>query len=473
MSIARRPVPQPRRPRGAAPAAAAAVAALALTVPAAPASAGGTACTIGQFTATSQADLAKITVLDPGPLAPGLPALADVRLAPAHSDVLASTRSGRSVATASYADAKLLGMKLPGLPLENATANHVAPGGPDGPADVALAALNAGGLATAQLGRATAEATWTDKYHCGKVGPLTRAATMIEGLSILGGAGTSPAIQAVNDLTHVSSRTSLLKVGPTGSTQSATDLVKVGGGRIAVRSGAGVSLSDLTLFGGTPQEITAKVINQPTLEAIASGDRKNSAVHYKPAVLSITHAGQPVTGLDSSHSSVSLSLLGKLAADRPASLLAVRLSLGEPTRKITETGVRAEAASLRVEVTLGSAHLLDVALGYLSVSATAPCRVGAVVPRDEAPADDSPGTDQPVDQPVPGATSKRPSTPATSSPAVAAGNPDTGAPGSGALALTGSNVAAVGAAGLALVVGGLGALFLTRRRRTGAHAAGR
>ncbi|BCY06864.1 hypothetical protein [Actinoplanes sp. L3-i22] len=469
MSIARRPVPRPRRSHGATPAAVAAVAVATLAIPSAPAYAGGTACVHGRFAATSQADLAKITILDPSPLAPGLPALADVRLAPSRGDVLATNTTGRSVATASYADAKLLGMHLPGLPLQNAVANHVAPGGPPGPVDVALATLNAGGLATAQLGKATAAATWTDRYHCGQTGPLTRAATMVEGLSILGGAGTTPAIQAVSGLTHLPSRTSLLKVGPTGSTQSATDLVKLGGGRIGVRSGAGIALSDLTLFGGTPQEITAKVLNQPTLEAVAGGDRKHSKVTYQPAVLAVTAAGKPLTGLDSEHSSVSLSLLGKLAADRPAALLSVRLSLGEANQKITDSDVRADAAALRIEVKLGSAHLLDVALGYLSVSATAPCRVGAAVPRDQVPDTDTPPKDQPVDQPAPATTTTSP-TPA-SSQIIAGGNPADSTPGSGALALTGANAAAVGLGGLALVVGGLAALFLTRRRRTGAHAA--
>jgi hypothetical protein len=484
MSFARRQVPQPRRPHGAAPAAAAALAVVALAVPATPASATGTACTIGRFSATSQADLAKITVLDPSPLAPGLPALADVRLAPARGDVLASDRAGRSVATAGYADAKLLGMKLPGLPPPHAVANHAAPGGPPGPVNVALTALNAGGLATARLGKATAEATWTDKYHCGRTGPLTRAATMIEGLSVLGGAGTAPAMQAVSDLTHATSRTSLLMVGPAGSTQSATDVVGLGGGRIGVRAGAGVSLGDLTLFGGTPQEITAKVVNQPTLEVVAAGDRRHSSVTYRPAVLSVTAAGKPVTGLDSSHSSVSLSLLGKLAADRPASLLSVRLSLGESHQKITGEGVRAQAAALRVEVKLGSAHLLDVALGHLSAVATAPCRIGATVPRDQAPAGDeptddepsgdAPGSDEPVDQPLPARSTSAPATPASSGPPVAAaGNPATGGPGPGALALTGANAAAVGFTGIGLVAGGLAALLLARRRRTGAHAAGR
>ncbi|BCJ45663.1 hypothetical protein GCM10010168_59160 [Actinoplanes ianthinogenes] len=457
----------------------AATAALAaLAVPATPAWAGGSACDLGRFTATSQADLAKITVLDPGPLAPELPALADVRLAPARSDVDSGRRLGRARSTAGYGDAKLLGMNLPGLPLRDAEATHLAPGQRPGPVTVALAALNAGGLATAQAGKATAAASWDDRYGCGKTGPLTRGAAMIEGLSLLGGGRAGgPAIQAVSELTRAASPTSLLKVGPTGSTQSATDLVKLGGGRIGVRAGAGLALSDLTLFAGTPQEITAKVLTQPTLEVVAGGDEKHSRVTYQPAVLSVRSGGKLVESLDAKHADVSLSLLGRLTADRPASLLSVRLSLGTPTQKVDGASVSATAASLRVEVKLGAVHLLDVAIGYLSVSATAPCRVGASTPRRQVSDSDTPVGSAPSSAEVPSgrsAASPRaaarhtsPASPAAGRDATSGpfGKPDSGTPSAGGLALTGSNVAAVGLGGVSLIVVGLGALFLTRRRR--------
>ena len=170
---------------------------------------------------------------------------------------------------------------------------------------------------------------------------------MVEGLSLLGGGRAGgPAIQAVSGLTRAASPTSLLKVGPTGSTQSATDLVKLGGGRMGVRAGAGLALSDLTLFAGTPQEITAKVLTQPTLEVLAGGDEKHSRVTYRPAVLSVRSGGRLVESLDGEHADVSLSLLGRLAADRPASLLSVRLSLGTPTQKVDGASVSGTSAPL-------------------------------------------------------------------------------------------------------------------------------
>ncbi|MEV6349256.1 hypothetical protein [Actinoplanes sp. NPDC051851] len=453
---------------------AAALVAAVITAPA-PAIAGGTVCSTGRFTATSQADLAKVTVLDPGPLLKGLPSLADVRLAPSHSDVDSAARPYRSTSTASYADARLLGMRLPGLPLRDAVANHRAPGKVAGPVAVETAAINAGGLATAEIGKSTAQSFWDDRYGCGrKTGPLTRSATMLGGLALLGGAGSSPAIQAVDSGTLISRKTSLLKVGPTGSTQSATDLVTLGGGRIGVRSGAGISLGDLTLFGGTPQQISVKVISQPTLEVVAGGDRRHSRVAYQAAVLEITSADGEVTTLDESRAAVSLSLLGRMSAAGSGSLLGVRLSLGEPTQDCGDDQVRAEAASIRVEVTLGDAHLLDVALGYLSATATAPRRVSSETPRREvAPVPDEVDAALPVSPaeetatPTPavveeiGSPSASPSTDSGTATRTAEPTAEAG----GALALTGANVAAVGAGGVALIAGGLAVLFLTRRRR--------
>ncbi|GLW27326.1 hypothetical protein [Actinoplanes regularis] len=461
MPSAHRHVPRPRRPHGAVPAVAAAAAVMALTVPAAPASAGSAACTVGGFTATTHADLARINLLDLGPLASGLPSLADVRLAPTKSEVAV----GRTTATASYADAKLLGMNLPGLPLQGTVATSRAPGHQAGPVDVTLAALNAGGLVNAQLGKASAQATWNDKYRCGKTGPLTRASTMIEGLNVLGATDTGPAAQglgALTGLTNLTSltshgghsgpggRTSLLKVGPTGATQTATDLVKLRDGRVGVRSGARITLGELTLFAGTPQEIAVKVITQPTLEVLAGGDRKNSTVNYRPAVLSVTSAGKPVAGLDSDNTSLSLDLpSGTTAQDGQASQMTVRLSLGRADQKITASAVSAEASALRVEVRHESESVLDMAFGYLSVAATGPCLVSAQVPIARVPS--APAVDKPVSRPEPKQTTK--------APAAASGTS-----GVTSLAKTGANVAAVGIGGVALIVGGLVALFLTRRR---------
>ncbi|WP_328467537.1 hypothetical protein OHA21_49325 [Actinoplanes sp. NBC_00393] len=440
----------------------AASAVAALLMPATPAAAaafqGSPDCSVGGFTARSQADLAKITVLDPGPLAPDLPALADVRLAVAQGRADSSGKPHKAVATGRYADGRILG-----IPLTDAAAVHRAPSR-SGPAGVDLAGLDVGGIATVKLGRATAAATWEDGYRCGRTGPLTRSATMLGGLSVFEGNAKVPGIQAINDITHSARRTSLLRVGPTGSTQSATDLVPLRGGRIGVRSGAGVALGDLSLFAGTPQEVSIKVVTQPTLEVTAGGDRAHSKVDYRPAVLEISTGGKKVSTLKDAGADVSLSLLGRITERQP-SALAVRLSLGKVRSEFRGRQVGAEASTLRLEVKIGRVHLLDVALGHLSVAACAP-----------APARGRSVTHQPVPTPAvtsrlaspsasPSASATPSKPPATQPVAVSAPIKSSGGTGGGALALTGTNVAAIGVGGAGLVVAGVVALVLGRRRQ--------
>ncbi|MFC6569174.1 hypothetical protein [Actinoplanes utahensis] len=440
----------------------------ALAVPATPTSAApvaGRDCA-GDFTARAQADLAKITVLDPGPLARGLPALADVRLGSAKGDVDSAGRPYRSVAAGRHADATVLG-----LPADGAGARHAAPG-PGTPSEVDLTTFQAAGLATASLGKSTAHATWDERYRCGGTGPLTRAATMLGGLSVLDGSGTGPAMLAGDR------RTSLLRIGPTGSAQSAADLVRLPDGSVGVRSSAGVAVGDLSLFAGTPQEISVKVITQPTLEAVAGGDRATSAVTYRPAVLRVSAAGKPAHVLKDSGAAVSLGLLGGVERYSPAAL-EVRVSLGEVRQSYRARQVRAEAATLRLEVKVGRAHLLDVALGHLSVAACAPARVAAGKPgpgqgrpvpspvgrRDAVPAAAVPAAEQPAAAP-PAVTATADSPAPADPPAVALPAGPSGGTGGGDLALTGSDATVVGFAGAGLVMAGLISLVLTRRRPT-------
>ncbi|MEU4563360.1 hypothetical protein AB0F72_33685 [Actinoplanes sp. NPDC023936] len=508
MPIVRRPIPLPRRRRAAETATAAVVAAL--VVPAVPAAAVTTDCRTAAFTARSQADLAKISVLDPGPLHRDLPALADVRLGSARGEADSGAKLHKAVATARYADAKLLGIST-----GQASAIATAPRS-RGPASIDLAAVGVAGLGVVKSGTATAEANWEDAYRCGKTGPLTRSATMLAGLSVLGGKHGAPVLHAVDDVTHMSQKTSLLRVGPSGSTQSATDLVRIKGGQVGVRAGAGAALGDLSLFAGTPHEIGIKVVNQATLEVVAAADQHRSRVDYKPAVLKVSSGGKQVSMLKDAGADVSLGVDGSLSlpgGHHEKSGIAVRVSVGQPTSDIGKRTVSAEAATLRVEVTVGKAHLLDVALGYLSVSACAPG--GAASSRDndrddrdrddhgpgpsssssrssswpggsssggsssggsssEGPLGSSPG-DSASASPSASAWpsgSASPSGSTSASPSVsvkpvALGEPlpGNGGTGGGALALTGANVAVLGIGGAALVLFGVVALMLGRRRR--------
>ncbi|MEV0898518.1 hypothetical protein [Actinoplanes sp. NPDC049802] len=463
MPIARRRtavIPAARNGRVTATAGAVSLAA-ALALPAVPATAAAPASpargctvgglTVGDFTARAEAGLVRIAVLDPGPLVKGMPALADVRLAVADGTANSAGRPFKTVAGGRHADARLLG-----IPGDSTGARHLAPSGQTGPVTAELAQLQAAGLATVKLGKATAEATWDEAYRCGKTGPLTRSATMLGGLSLLDGTGPVPAMHADRR------RTGLLRVGPSGSAQTATDLVRVGKGRIGVRSAAGAALSDLSLFAGTPQEISIKVVNQPRLEVIAGGDRAHSKVTYRPAVLSVTMAGQPAHLLKNAGAGVSLDLLGAIGKRNPAALR-VRVSLGDLKQQNGGRQVRAEAATVRIEVELGHAPVLDVALGYLSAAACAPAPARDGKPYGEhprprtssSPAPAVPAAEVPASPPAPTSPSASPS----------ASAPSSGGTGGGALALTGSDVTPYGFGGAALVLGGLLALLFGRRSR--------
>ncbi|WP_433794437.1 hypothetical protein [Actinoplanes sp. CA-252034] len=455
-----------------------ALVAAALAVPAAPVAATTPRDCAGDFTARSRADLAKITVLDPGPLARGMPALTDVRLASAEGTVDSVGRPHRSIASGRHADSRILG-----LPGGGAGARHTAPG-PRGPDEKSLVPFRAAGLATVAAGRSTAHASWDDAYRCGKTGPLTRAATMLSGLSFLDGA------------VNANGRpTSLLKIGPTGSTQSATDLIELRNGRVGVRAGAGATLGDLSLFAGTPQEIAIKVVDQPTLEVVAGAHPRDNEVSYRPAVLRVSTAGKPVHVLKDAGGSVSLSLLSGVAQGPPTGL-EVRVSLGGVEDSHRGRTVGASAGTVRVEVKLGIKHVLDVVLGQLSVTAGAPAgeapgRPGSrpsPYPGRPYPGGSAPGgvpgyDDDPTDS---GGDTDADS--GAGSPSPSASDPDSGLPsgstdddgpvpvpdsaipsdgtGGGGLALTGADVTVLGFAGGGLVLAGLISLVLTRRRPT-------
>ncbi|MDI6102504.1 hypothetical protein QLQ12_28175 [Actinoplanes sp. NEAU-A12] len=456
MPITRRFAPLPRcsplRSRAVTAGVVSLVAALAIPAVPATASPGSPAardCAAGDFTARAQADLAKITLLDPGPLATGLPTLADVRLASAKGSVDSAARPYKSIAAGRHADARVLG-----LPAGGAAARHAAPsrGGPD---VRDLVTFQAAGLATADVGRSTAHALWDDGYRCAKTGPLTRSATMLSGLSVLG--GDTPAMRAG------ALRTSLLRMGPTGSARSATDLVPLGNGRTGVRSHAGADLGDLSLFAGTPQEISVKIVSQPELEVVAGGDRARSKVTYRPAVLRVTTAGRPADLLEHAGAVVSLGVLGGVDRGSPVAL-EVRLSLGEVRQSGGGRQVQAEAATVRVEVKVGMAHLLDVTLGDLSVAACAPAPVRGDKPRPRDGGSLLPppvGVAQPAGSPAPGDSPPAASAPEPAGPAEPSGGT------SGDLALTGADVSIFGFAGAGLVLAGLISLLLTRRPARG------
>ncbi|GAA1656674.1 hypothetical protein [Catellatospora bangladeshensis] len=368
-----------RRTGAAATAAGLAAGACAALVPLGAAQA-GPGCT-ARFSASAQADVLRLRALDL-PILRDRP-LADLRLASA-TGAVDSASAQPAVAAAHLSELAVLGID-PGEPAVSRSIATTA--GSPGPHETRLSALNAPGLLDAEAGRLTSDASWRRDYRCGQTGPLTRAATGIGSLTLLpaGGGAVSAGGADGSD-----AGTSLLRVRSAGASQAFTELVRLPGNRVGVAAGAGSSLAEVSLFDGTAAEVSVKVVSQPKLLAVAGGSRARSLVDYRPAVLEVTAAGRPVAHLSAEKISTDVYVNASLRGRTPTrSLLSVRVSIGELVRTLTDSAVSAEAATVRVQLLLGKAVILDTSLGHLSVAATSARSWPATGPAPQAAVTDA------------------------------------------------------------------------------------
>ncbi len=365
------------------------------------------------YSAASSATLVHVDVLSGTALgALNGASLADVKVSHAASGVN-SAGSPQSRSEAAILKAALAGNTVLELP-KNSIAQTAAP---DNPAATELDVLALDlGLLKVGVGELKSSARWNDGT-AKPTGPvqLTNSAAGIASVVAIPGVGLPVAVPAVG--------ASVLET-KVGYSHSKTGIVEVNGqDGLGVRALARTSLLDLTLFKGTAQEIRIEVISPPTLTATATGTDKSSVTYSSPLV-KITAAGQSKT-LDTPDKVFEIPLAG-LAPGLPAlpnvtkaapALPAVpgapdvqgllcgllpcdaaggagiapaapakkgaallRLSLGHLDKTVTPTSVSGEAATLRLEVLdiPGTGKLLDVAIGELKASATAPA--GGIVP---------------------------------------------------------------------------------------------
>ncbi|UWP86563.1 hypothetical protein [Dactylosporangium fulvum] len=319
-------------------------------------------CTNG-FTASAQTDMLRLRVLD-------LPVLQDqpllgLKLLSAGGTVDSRAAQNTSVAHAEFAEAQALGLD----PAEVATSRSIAsPSGAAGPQQKQLTAVDVPGLLNAQAGTLMSDASWHPGYRCGQTGPLTRSLINLGSVTLLpGSSGRVTAARADGSATSAS----LLRVDTLGAAQAITQLVRLPDGHVGVAAGAGPSLAGVSLFEGTRAEVSVKVVSAPKLSVIAAGTAAGSLVDYQPAVLQVTAAGLPVAEVSAQKLSagidVNASLRGRTTGP---SLLSVNVSVGELERAVTDSAVSAEAATLRLRISLGKLVILDVSLGYLQVKAT-------------------------------------------------------------------------------------------------------
>jgi hypothetical protein len=139
--------------------------------------------------------------------------------------------------------------------------------------------------------------------------------------------------------------------------------------------------------------------------------------------------------------------------------LILRLSGGEISKEITDTGVHAKAITLRLKVILARGEavntLIDLCVGVLEVAATAP----SAGTRGDRPDRGSGGGGYGGDEPDAGAAPEEPTAPEPGG-GVAGGVVPTGSK----LPLTGINITAIVGAAVVLLLAGRLLMVMTRRR---------
>lgn len=343
---------------------------------AAPASAAAMCDRPSSFTAQAQADLLKVGLLDLRPLGLNLPQVVGLTLASSRAG-MATDAAVRSNASAQYIDAAVAGLKLPAGPLEARVAQQAPPTHQDAVRNNALSVDL--GLAKVGTGDLMAHAEWAEGMACGRQ---------------LGRAGSSSA--AILEATVLpGSSGAMVKASRNLSSQAGTAIL-ARKGHIAAAAGAEVGLAKVELFGAGAAAVTVRVVEPPQLMAVATGRKETSSVEYKAPLLEISGPGigtrqlsgmgqaidlpLPTTALGTVLNGLSLGQVASLTQLGEATM--VRLTIGNLEQKITDGKVTASAASLRLQVLAAGASLLDLSVGLLQVSASAPRLTEPAPPND-------------------------------------------------------------------------------------------
>ncbi|MFC4002547.1 hypothetical protein ACFS2C_03530 [Prauserella oleivorans] len=94
----------------------------------------------------------------------------------------------------------------------------------------------------------------------------------------------------------------LLSAPNTLSTRSTVRLVDIPGSeRKAVESVSTMQVADINILKGTPLGLTVKVVSQPTLRVVSTGDEKTSTVEYTAPVLAVERNGKELFRLDAAN----------------------------------------------------------------------------------------------------------------------------------------------------------------------------
>ncbi|MEU8079248.1 hypothetical protein AB0B31_27855 [Catellatospora citrea] len=473
------------------------------------------------YAARAGADLLKVGVLNLGPLGLKLPTVADLTIASANAGMSATSRVTSSAA-ARYADAKLLGLQLPTGPLDGRVYQQAPPTNAAGMKNRALSVDL--GLVKAGTGDLTAHARWAEGMACGKTdGPAGEADAALVDAAILPGA-RGALVKATHNASG-EARTATVRMEDRTIASGAlaeiglSDLELLGGaidvevlepprltvlatGRAATSvvdynapvlkiTGPGIGTKTISgvhreiefavpapsaggLLGaldlGSVQQ-RAKAEGLPLLAANPLGGLLDGLPlgDLTQTVKGLGGSGGGGTGLPALPELGGLPDLGGLLGGSGGNLLGlcelavVKISIGELEKRVSDRGVTAQAASIRIQVLALSrpnskpATVLDLGVGLLNASATAPAKAAPSTSPTARPSA-SPSTGGPGNGG--GGT--------TPSPASGTDDDDDGCGGPGcSLPRTGTSIALIAGTGTLLFVAGRFLLLLTRRRTSG------
>jgi uncharacterized repeat protein (TIGR01451 family) len=282
---------------------------------------------VNDYAGSAEGDLVHVQALN----IPETFELADLGLARSLAEMSRTgvAGGGHSHSRATNLDAELLDGNVPltGLLVE---AEHRAPGGEAGPVEETLVDVPADPLLNAKVATASAHSRW-NSGGCVPVGtPISTARSALADANVITDTELGEALIALNN-----------DQGETVFSQTTTELMDVAGqtGK-GVHSSALTQLTAVTLFKGTPNQLTVNVLAPPMVEATATGQPGGAKVEYTEPVLQVVDANGEVLGeLNAAEANFELDL----------SPLAI-LRLGHLTSKVTSAGTEAFGRAVLFEL---------------------------------------------------------------------------------------------------------------------------
>lgn len=277
-----------------------------------------------------------------------------------------SSATKKSTAAASNFTASVGGNQLPNpttvtqsAPPDNAT--HAETG-----LDLSRPPLNS--IVRAQLLTGSAQARWSDAEGACGGSSLSRSITTAANLAVDKGQLGN----LLPSVTNLLGNGAVLSMPGTVRSTSEITLRSQPNGTRAVVAESRMQAADVFLFFGTSMQIEAKVISQPTLTAISTGDAATSTATYSAPVLEIIQGGRSLGRLDARNPTMNVPLLSGLP--RQLNLSAVKLSIGSFAQaKNPDSGISAHAALLDVKLLpLGGGAAAQIVAGEQHVGALAP-----------------------------------------------------------------------------------------------------